>query len=560
MRVAARPALRHTAAIAVALLSACGPAAAPAPTPVPDAGKRLVAEHGVVAAGNSYAAEAGVEMLRQGGNAVDAAVAATFAIGVVEPMMSGIGAGGGMLLWMQKTGRAVAGLLAAHERYGRLPRAAVLAPAIRLAADGFVANSILAREAASDTLKLQHTDGARRIFLPNGKPVRVGARIVQPELAATLRRIAAEGRDGFYRGPVAAEIVRTLAAEGNLVTLDDFARYAPRWKRPLCTTYRGRAVLSAPAPQSGVQVLETLNLLEPHALPSLGAPHRSVAAFRVLAGALRASVTDRESYVGDPDRVAVPQAGLASKAFAASRATTMLDSAPRPTIATLVAGDPWPADRAAAPDRACAPFTPVGPASTAPRTEALGNPDDGAHAETTHLSVVDAEGNAVSLTNTNGLGFGTGTWAAGAFFNSALLNFSRNPASPNAIGPWRVPSSTIAPTLVLEGGRVRMVVGSPGSQAIPPAIVETIVYTLDYGLDPLAALRVPRVIPTSGARLQLEDGFAEPVLDAARRQGFDLATSPPMDMSFGGVHVIARVGKRWVGAADPRRDGEVRGY
>ena len=179
--------------------------------------------------------------------------------------------------------------------------------------------------------------------------------------------------------------------------------------------------------------------------------------------------------------------------------------------------------------------------------------------ETTHLSIVDDQGNAVSVTNTNGLGFGTGTWAAGAFFNSALLNFSRAEGSANALGPWRVPASTIAPTVVLEDGRVREVVGSPGSAAIPPAIVETIVYTLDYGLDPLAALRVPRVIPASNAQLKVEMGFSEPVLAEARRMGFDTQMSPP-DMSFGGVHVIQRVGDRWVGAADPRRDGEVRGY
>ncbi|AHG88758.1 gamma-glutamyltranspeptidase [Gemmatirosa kalamazoonensis] len=576
----------------------------PSPIAVPDLGKRAVAERGMVAAGSAYAAEAGVEMLRQGGNAVDAAVAATFAIGVVEPSMSGIGAGGGMMIWNQQahradyvdfygtagaspdtalrsrgTGRiaaargvaipgAVAGLLAAHEKYGKLPRATVLGPAIRLAADGFIANSILIRELQSDSTKVLGPAPVARIFFPGGHMVRVGDRVVQSELAATLRRIADQGRDGFYTGPVAAEIVSTLNAGGNPATLDDFARYAPRWKRPLCTTYRGRVVLSAPAPQGGMQVLETLNLLEPVRLTTLGAPHRDVAAFRALAGAMRAAVTDRDAYVGDPDKAAVPQAGLTSKAYAAERAAVAADTTPR---ARLAAGDPWAEDRAAAPESGCAEYQPVGPARVAAvRDSGLGTRNSSPpspesrvpsseSSETTHLSIVDADGNAVSVTNTNGLAFGTGTWAAGAFFNSAMLNFARSETSANAIGPWRVPSSTIAPTVVLEHGRVREVVGSPGSAAIPPAVVETIVYTLDYGLDPLAALRVPRVIPSSNAQLRVEMGFAEPVLDAARRMGFETIMSP-MDMGFGGVHVIERVGGRWVGAADPRRDGEVRGY
>ena len=180
--------------------------------------------------------------------------------------------------------------------------------------------------------------------------------------------------------------------------------------------------------------------------------------------------------------------------------------------------------------------------------------------ETTHLSVVDDEGNAVSLTNTNGLGFGSGAWFGGFFLNSAMYNFARNDSGPNAGAPYKTPASTISPTVVLEDGRVKMVVGSPGSAAIPPAIVETIVYTLDYGLDPLQALRMPRIIPNAGRRLQLEDGFSTEVMAHARGMGYDVVAYPPMDMAFGGVHVITRIGSRWVGAADPRRDGEVRGY
>ncbi len=542
----------------------------------------------MVASGNPYASEAGLEILKQGGNAVDAAVATAFALGVTEPMMSGLGAGGGMLVYVAATRQAqyldfyseagsvpdstlrqlgtsittrgvgipgaAAGLLAAQARYGKLSRAAVMAPAIRLAADGYVANSLLQREVAADTAKVGRFAGARRIYLPNDRPVRAGDRIVQPELAATMRAIAAQGPDVFYKGAIGDDIVRVLVEGGTTISRDDFAAYTPRFKRPLCTVYHGRVVLSAPAPQSGMQVLETLNLLAPHDLAALGLPSRSPEAFRVLAGAMRVAVTDRDAYVGDPDRVGVPQAGVSSPAFAAARAP-LLDST---VHGRLLPGDAWAADRNAPPP-ACAAYDPTA-ASALPRVASLGTPGDGALAETTHLTVVDAEGNAVSLTNTLGLGFGTGTWVDGVFFNSALFNFARNDSGPNAVGAHRVPASTIAPTVVLRDGAVEMVVGSPGSAAIPPAIVETIVYGFDYGLDPLAALRMPRVIPTVGASLGMEDGFAGAVYAAAKQWGYVVGTTPPVNMGFGGVTVIQRVNGRWVGAADPRRDGEVRGY
>jgi gamma-glutamyltranspeptidase/glutathione hydrolase len=579
--------LLRSALLCLALLSACAP-----PPPVestgPDVGKRAVAERGMVASGNGYASEAGVAMLAQGGNAIDAAVATAFALGVVEPMMSGLGAGGGAVIWHASTRRAdyvgfynaagaevdtglqslrgtptprgvgvpgaVAGLLSMHAKYGKLTRAQVLAPAIRLAAEGHTANSLLTRMVSSDTAKLGRYPGSRRIFLPNGRPVRAGDPVVQAELAETLRRIAAEGADAFYRGPLAQAFVATLRTGGSTLTERDFAEYQPRWERPLCSSYRGRVVLSAAAPQSGMQVLEALNLLEPTNLPALGLPSRSPAAFDVLVGALRVAVTDRDAYVGDAHHVAVPQAGLSSKRYADARREAMTADAKR----RLTPGDPW-ADDAAAPEPACAPFEPAGPAR-APRIAARGAPDDVQLAETTHLSVVDGDGNAVSLTNTLGVNFGTGTWSNGVFFNSAMFNFARSDSSPNAARPSRVPASTIAPTMLLRNGRVEMVVGSPGSAAIPPAIVETIVYAIDYGMDPLQALRMPRVIPTSGGRVQIEDGFAAEVLARAHERFEDVVTSPPVDQSFGGVHVLLRSRGRWVGAADPRRSGEVRGY
>jgi gamma-glutamyltranspeptidase/glutathione hydrolase len=318
--------------------------------------------------------------------------------------------------------------------------------------------------------------------------------------------------------------------------------------------YHGRVVLSAAAPQSGVQVIEALNLLGNRSLASSGVPSRSPESFRLLTSALRIAVTDRDARIGDPSKVPVPQAGLTSFAYAESRRPQM----DAPISARLAPGNPWPYD--AAPFGDCQRLDAAPPSAIAPRSASIGSPGDGSLAETTHISVVDAEGNAVSLTNTLGLAFGTGTWVHGVFLNSAMLNFARDTTAPNAAGPFRIPASTIAPTIVLRDGQVEIVVGCPGSPAIPPAIVSTIVYLLDYGLDPLQALRIPRMIPTATPALRMEDGFAESVYAEARRLGYEVTVSPPVDMGFGGVSVIQRKGAYWIGAADPRRDGEVRGW
>jgi gamma-glutamyltranspeptidase/glutathione hydrolase len=552
----------------------------------PDVGKRVVASHGVVAAGNGYASEAGLQMLKQGGNAMDAVVATAFVLGVTEPMMSGLGAGGGLLYWNAKTHRseylnfynaagsvpdtglrvlgtnatprgvgipgAVRGLLAAHAKYGKLPRAVVMAPAIRLASEGFTVNALLSREITSSMEKLKTSPDAKRLFLPGDKALRPGDQLVQAELAETLRRISADGPDVFYTGQIGDDIVQALRAKGSTIERADFAAYQPRWTRPVCTLYHGRVVLSAAAPQSGMQVIESLNLLADRQLPALGLPSRSPDAFRVMTGALRIAVTDRDAVIGDPDKVGVPMAGITSRGFASSRAQKIEE----PVAGRLVAGNSWAYDKA--PEGECAKMESIA-ASKLSQPKPTAQPD-GSTSETTHMSVVDSEGNAVSVTNTLGLGFGTGTWIDGVFFNSAMFNFSRDSTAPNASGPFRVPASTIAPTIVLRDGRVEIVVGCPGSLAIPPAIVETIVYLLDYKLDPLQALRMPRMIPSATAQLRMEDGFADAVYAEARRLGYDVVVAPPVDMGFGGVHVIQKVGTRWVGAADPRRDGEVRGW
>jgi gamma-glutamyltranspeptidase / glutathione hydrolase len=585
--------LKGALAVMLFVLAGCATAPAPLATSAPDTGKRAVAERGMVASAHPRASEAGLEMLRAGGNAIDAAVAAAFAIGVVEPMMAGIGGGGSMMVWTQADRRAeyldfyatapaaaspdydrtahparlvavpgaVAGMLEAHERFGRLPREQVLAPAIRLAEDGFAVGSLLARTIEGDSAKLSRFPDAARIFWPGGRPLAAGAWLRQPELGATLRRIAAEGRSGFDRGPVAEEIVRVLADAGNPITVDDLAGYTPQWRRPVCSPFRGYTLLAAPPPQSGMQVAQALRLLEPHDLRAMGLPTRAPEPMHLLTGAIRVAMADRWAVQGDPAHTPVPADGLVSAAHAAARGGIVAAAEAPARI------EPMAPAAGAAPEGACArmePYAPIAVASAPPQAVAARpgiDDDDQVGGETTHLAAVDEQGNAVSLTYTQGVYFGSGAWAAGTFLNSAMNLFSGSADGPNPMLPGRFPASATVPSLVLEGDRVRMVVGSPGAARIPPAVTQTILYVLEYGMDPLEALRMPRVhASAANRRIQYEQGLAPEVLDGLRRIGYELEAMPPASLFFGGVHLIDRRGRWWVGAADPRRDGEVRGY
>jgi gamma-glutamyltranspeptidase/glutathione hydrolase len=585
---------RRAQAFTLLLLAACSSAPHPtsSPTPPPDAGRRIEAKSGVVSSANALASEAGLEILRAGGNAVDAAVATAFAIGVVEPQMSGVGGGGAALVWMKGEGRPeyldfyaaqyapsfrghtapnrrpddlrivgipgnVAGLLELHERWGTLPRERVMAPAIRLAEEGFPVGQILAEMIRSDSAKLARFPASWTRYWPNGRPLQPGERLRNPELASTLRRIAAEGRKGFYEGPVAEQLVAALNAGGHPAERAHLEAYRPQWKRPLCMDYRGHTVLSAPPPQTGMQVLHTLALLEAHDLPALGLPTRSARAFDVLTSALRAGMT-----VGrlndDPAWGAVPAAGVVSRDYARARAELVGTGEAAAAIPSL---DPRPYD-AASPAPACGRYEPYGPAgatrvSLAPvAADAAADPSE--HGETTHLSVVDRDGNAVSLTQTNSTTFGAGAWVAGFFLNdSGFLFTDRNIDAPSE-SPWRVRVTTISPTVVLDRGEVRLVVGAPGAGRIPTSIVQAMVYALDYGMDPLDAVRMPRLFPTAERPVvQIEHGFSPSVLGEARAMGYEPALPAP---GYARLYMIVRRGDHWVGVADPRHDGEVRGY
>lgn len=550
----------------------------------------------MVTSANAAASEAGGAMLRAGGNAVDAAVATAFALGVVEPQMSGLGGSGAAMLWLADAGRpvyldfyaaqfaeswrgspaltrptvegqatpdlrtvgipgSVRGLLALLERHGTLTRAQVLMPAIALAEDGFAVGKILADFIGSNEAKLKPYPGAMALYFPGGRALQPGAVLRNPALAASLRRIAAEGAAGFYGGPLADEMRAVMNAGGHPATARDFAEYAPQWKTPLCTDYRGLAVLSAPPPQTGMRVLHTLELLEPFDLRSLGLPIRSAAAFDVLTSALRAGQAGAGGN-GDPNWMAVPARGVSSSAFADTRRSFVGTGKAPAMIEAANAG----AFESQPPPPSCPVLTTTPPAqgSDEPSPVPVAEDEAATGGETTHLSVVDPNGNAVALTVTNSSVWGSGAFAGGFFLNDSGFRFTEANIKTASTSAWRIRTTTIAPTIVLKGKAVEMVIGAPGAGRIPTEIVQVMVYALDYGLDPLDAVRMPRIFASAGdPRVQVEQGFPPELLRDVRAMGYQ----PVAESSgYARLYLIVRRGGEWIGVADPRHDGEPRGF
>ena len=547
----------------------------------------------MVVSAHRLAAEAGAAMLRAGGNAIDAAVAAAYAEAVVNPCCGNIGGGGFLVahladgrdvfldfretapsaatpdMYLDATGapnpaaslfgwRAVAvpgsvlGLDTALTRYGRLPRAQAMAPAIALARDGFVLT-----RADTDILDIRaarfKTDPAvARIFLhDDASRYRPGERLVQTDLAATLAAIAADGPDAFYRGRIPAAVAAAAQTGGGIVTAADFAAYHVGEAPPLSCRYRGFTVLSAPPPSSGGATLcELLNILEGFDLRGMG--FHSAAEVHVLAEAMRHAYLDRNTGLGDPDFVVNKLGRMLSKDYAA-------------------------AIRASIGDRAT-PSAELGP-GTPPHEQS----------QTTHLSVIDREGNAVALTTTINGPFGAVAMApgTGVLLNDEMDDFTAKPGaanlyglvqgSANAIAPGKRPLSSMAPAIVLKDGEVAYVLGSPGGPRIISIVLETLIDLIDHGMMPQEAVDAPRL------HLQwLPDTlFAEPYAlspdTAALLRGMGYAIAP--QTPWGAMELIAvgleksrvaaassggdaaRSGRMWpgwfYGANDPRRPAGV---
>ena len=516
----------------------------------------------VVAAAHPLAVDAGNDVLRRGGSALDAAIAVQMVLGLVEPESSGIGGGAFLLYWSQsdKTLRSYDGretapaaarperflgqdgkpisfveavvggrsvgvpgvlrmLESAHARHGRLPWSELFQPAIAAAEAGFPLSRRLQAALERDPF-LPNDPAARRIFYEDGKAKPAGARIVNPQYAATLRTISTEGVDAFYRGEIARDIVqavRSNAKPGDL-TEQDLAGYRALEREPLCGPYRQWRVCSmAPPSAGGVAVLQILGLLERTEFAR--APPHSAAAVHLFSEAGRLAYADRAKYLGDPDFVSVPTGKLLDSRYLDRRAKLIGERSMRVAL---------PGD-----------------------TEAAG---------TSHLSIVDAEGNVVSMTTTIEATFGSRIMVRGFLLNNQLTDFDFTPGSANAIAPGKRPRSSMAPTIVFatDGGMrgpVRLAVGSPGGPNIINYVAKSLVAMLDWRLDAQAAVSVPNFGSRNGPTL-LETGSSYQALKSELEARGHVVESNPL---VSGLHAVERVPGGWRGGADPRREGRVRG-
>lgn len=553
-----------------------GGARAAAPAPV-------MATGGMVVTAERHATEAGVAMLAAGGNAIDAAVAAAFALGVTEPYHSGIGGGGFLLarltdgatfaLDMRETAPArasrdmfvapgvpedasrlgplavatpglVAGLTEALARWGTLPLEQVMAPAIELAEDGF---PIGVRHAQVLGMVIQMGVAARfpetaRIQLPpDSAPPRPGWRLRQPALAETLRTIAREGPDAFYRGTIAKKIAAEIQRQGGILTLDDLDAYRTKLREPLRGAYRGLDVISFPSPSSGgVALIEMLNILDGLDLAGRGAG--SSASLHWIAESMKLAFADRAYWLGDSDFVDVPVAKLVDPAYAA-RQRARIDP-------------PW---------FRRAPWT-WGRDEIAIEVPGPGLlPDD---AGTTHLSVTDRYGNAVALTQTINLLFGSFITVPGTgiVMNDEMDDFAIAPNVPNAFGlvdlrganavaPGKRPLSSMTPTIVLKDGKPWLVTGSPGGPRIITTVLLSIVNVVDYGMTIQEAVSAPRFHQQwQPDVLTIERAIPEDVREGLRRRGHVIDVSPRDWSSAQAIQLEPKAGLH-LGGSDPRSDG-----
>ncbi len=542
-------------AVAAALLVAASPLAAlaqgTAGSVLAYKGEQPVAaRHGMVVSVHHLASDAGVEILQQGGNAVDAAVATGFALAVVHPAAGNLGGGGFLLLrahdgkstfidFREKAPQAatetmyqdaqgniipeasvvgykaiavpgsVAGLVYAEKKYGKLGLKKVMAPAIHLASEGFTLTDEEAHELA--TPGLANFADSKRIFQRDGNLYKEGETFRQPQLARTLERIAADP-DDFYHGKLAAELVADLKKGGALLTLDDLAQYTVAERTPIVGKFHNYTVISAPPPSSGGIVLVTaLNILSGHDLGKLG--DRSPEWLHLTTEAYRRAFMDRTDYMGDPDYNEIPTVQMISQKYA---------DAWRGSIDTNAA---TPSAKLVRP----AGFLPDPPKTAGQRHESN---------NTTHYSVVDKDGNAVSVTTTLNNSFGSDVTSGtlGFLLNDEMDDFASKQGVPNmfgliqgpanAIAPGKRPLSAMTPTIVLEDGKLRYVLGSPGGPRIITTVANILLSATEGGLNIQEAVDAPRFhhqyLPD---KLFLEPGFPPETIDALRKAGYDVAIS-----------------------------------
>ena len=571
------------------------------------------AKNGMVVSDEKLASDAGVEIMRAGGNAVDAAVAVAFALAVVEPEAGNIG-GGGFMLVRLATGRTdfvdyrevapakasrdmyvkpdgsvdakaslvgyrsvgvpgtVAGLALALKTSGTMKLPQVMAPAIRLAQEGFPVDDRLAIVMRTSSSALGEFSNSKRIFLKDGTYFKAGDILKQPELAETLQRIAKFGPSEFYRGHTAHDLANEMQREGGLVTLEDLEHYTPKIRTPLTANYKVDGhdweVITSPPPSSGgVATIEALNILSPLKLTSWDDPQ----SVHWVVEAMRRAFADRAAFLADPDFAKIPIDGLTSACYAdALRAT--IDPVRASSSDKVGAGNPAAFENSK-PSSSGACAQAAGEISATDQSEAaaraLAEAAGGGH--TTHFSVVDAAGNAVANTYTLNDSFGSGATSVDGFvLNDEMDDFTAHPGSPNmfgliqseanAIGPGKRPLSSMMPTILLRDGQLSFVTGSPGGPRIISATLLTILNWMRLRLDAQGAINAPRFhqqwLPDM---ILLEPGFPDAAAKSLENSGYKLAERPSWIGEVEAIGIDPKTGER-LGAPDPRRGGVASSY
>jgi gamma-glutamyltranspeptidase/glutathione hydrolase len=574
--------LRVTISLALALLlSSAAPVLAQEASPVHDKplseaprAQAVTAKNGMVVAQEALAAQIGIDILKAGGNAVDAAVATGFALAVTYPRAGNIGGGGFMVIWLAKPRKSfaidyremapgaidkdsflddagnadpqkslrsglgigvpgtVAGLALAHRKFGsgKFTLAQLIAPSIALARDGFVVTGDLADTfVAAKPLFARWPSSVKVMLKPDGSPYGEGDRLVQTDLANTLETIAKTGPQGFYEGEVAEKIAAAVREAGGVMTADDLRKYRVKERKPVTGKYRGYGIVSMPPPSSGgTHLIEMLNILEPYDLKKTGPSSADTA--HLMIEAMRRAYADRAVYLGDPDFVRVPVRGLISKSYA--RIISKNIGARATPSSEIRNGDPVAAE---------------------------GD-------NTTHFSVVDRYGNAVANTYTLNLSYGNGLIAdgTGVLLNNELDDFAAKPGVPNAFGlvgatanapaPRKRPLSSMTPTIVMKDGKPYLVTGSPGGSRIITTVLQIILNVLDHGMNVADAVAAPRIhhqwLPDE---VFAEKTYPEDTLKQLEARGHTFATRVPNTSA----NSILITPEGFAGAADTRTRGAV---
>ena len=536
----------------------------------------VVARNGMVATEQELASQIGLDILKSGGNAVDAAVGIGFALAVALPNAGNLGGGGFMVVHDAKTGKnialdfrevapagasrdmyldangkvvdgkslythyaigvpgTVAGMEHALKSWGTLPLAKVVAPAAALAAKGFPVSETLAKILQQEKKNMGQWPATRAIFWKNGEPLKAGDTLVQKDLAASIRLIGQQGARAFYQGAIAQKIAAETAPHAGAVTLADLRNYKVVERAPTTGTYRGYEIVTMPPPSSGgPHLVQILNMLEPLPLAQWGS--NSAQTIHYLAESMKLAYADRSEYLGDPDFVKIPLKGLTSKAYAAQLLKTIDPNAAR-SAKSIKPGKPQPYESD----------------------------------QTTHYSVVDKAGNAVAVTYTLNTNFGSGIVARGTgiMLNNEMDDFSAKPGVANAYGlmggdanavaPAKRPLSSMTPTMVLKDGQPVLVTGSPGGARIITAVLQTVVNVIDFGMNPAEAASVPRVHHQwTPDELRVEKGLSPDTIALLKARGHNVVVKPTM----GRTQTIQLRGGALYGYSDPRNpDGKTLGY